>query len=73
MKNQHPQTAPWRIALRALTVVFCLFPVPHSAGASGINKPVYCLVAEGVITAIRTPAAPVRDWNGNVVDFEGAR
>ncbi len=69
MENQRPRIAAWRIAVRALTVVLLLFPVPHSGGESGINKPVYCLVAKEIATFFREPAKPLVDKDGNVVNF----
>ncbi len=47
----------WRMTLRALTVVFCLVPVPHSGGPGGVDKPVYCLVTESIIEYFRAPPA----------------
>lgn len=69
MEKQQPRIKPWQIAIRALTVVFCLFPVPHSGGESGINKPVYCLVAKEIVTFFREPAKPLVDRDGNVINF----
>lgn len=55
MENQ-PTKSIKSITLRAVTVILCIVPVPHSGGNGGTDKPVYCLMAESMVEFFRTPA-----------------